>query len=80
MEPREERKPKPWTCPSCSHPIGQVMFGQLFMSGDMTVNTDGPNLVIKCPNCGGRKIWFASDRLSQLISEIAEQVARRIGN
>lgn len=72
-----DRKSKPWLCPKCSNQLGTVMFGQLYIDGDCVVNTDNSNLVVKCRKCGNRKIWFASDRLSQIIQEIADAVVRR---
>jgi rubredoxin len=75
-----ERKPKPWACPSCEAEIGKVLFGQLYLSGDVTANTDGANIVIKCPACGARKIWFANDRMSIILSEIADQVVKKLAS
>lgn len=77
---RDERKPKMWYCPTCQEPIGKVIFGQLYLEGDVVANTDGPNLVVKCGSCGGRKVWFASDRLSQILAELADSIAKKIAD
>jgi len=74
----EERTSKVWYCPTCKEEIGKVIYGQLYMEGSMIVNTDGPNLVVKCPHCGARKVWFARDRMSEVISEFAKAVAREM--
>lgn len=73
-----EVKTKIWYCPSCKEQIGSVVFGQLYLNGTMTVNTDGPNLIVKCPHCEARKIWYAQDRLNILANELADVLIRRM--
>ena len=73
-----ERRAKDWTCPSCNTKLGEVVYGQLHIVGNMEVNTDNSNLVVKCPQCEYRKVWYAYDRLSMFIKEIADQVARTL--
>jgi len=76
----EERRSKPWVCPRCQREIGRVMFRELYIDAAISVNTDGPNLVCKCPDCSSYKTWYATDRLGAIINEIAENIARRISN
>ncbi len=72
------REEKPWPCPKCGHNLGYVVYGQLLLKGDnIHANTDGGNLVVYCSECGARKTWFANDRLSRLIGELADQIVRR---
>lgn len=72
------RMPKPWLCPSCGTEIGQVVYGELHINEKREMNTDETNLVIVCPNCGNRKIWYAQDKLSEIIRTISDETARII--
>lgn len=74
----EQRRAKDWNCPSCNTKLGEVLYGQLYINGATELNTDNANLVVKCPNCEYRKIWYAYDRLSMFINEIAAQVVRSL--
>lgn len=76
------RKPKEWRCANreCGEVLGLVLFGQLYCDSTVSFNTDGADIVIRCPKCDRRKIWYASDRLTALINEIADAVVRRVGN
>jgi hypothetical protein len=76
---RDDRKTKIWACPnqSCGNEIGKVLGGELILDG-IRCNTSGPNLVTTCPKCGTTKVWYTQDRLSLLLSELADHVARKI--
>lgn len=71
-------KPKPWPCPNCGHNLGMVAYGQLVINDHLQANTDGSNLVLKCPKCGNRKVWYGSDRLTAIEREIAQFVSEKI--
>lgn len=71
-------KPKPWPCPNCGHNLGMVAYGQLVISGNVQANTDGSNLIIKCPKCSNRKVWYGNDRLTAIEREIAQFVSEKI--
>lgn len=68
------QKPKPWPCPNCGYNLGQVLYGQLSLEGEIHANTDGPNLVMRCPKCGTIKTWYANDRMSSLLRELAREL------
>jgi RNase P subunit RPR2 len=73
----EERRTKSWVCPKCEKELGKVLQGELIVTG-ISGNTYGPNFVVNCPECGNTKVWYAQDRLSQLFSEFADHVARKM--
>lgn len=77
---KEYGQQKSWVCPNCKTELGKVVYGQLYLSGDITVNTDNQNLVVKCGECGARKTWFSYDRFTWFVNEIADAVLRRINN
>lgn len=68
------RKSKPWPCPSCGYMLAEVVYGQLYIHGDIKANTDGPNLVLRCPECENIKVWYANDRLSSILRELAREI------
>lgn len=68
------QRAKPWPCPNCSYLLGEVVYGQLYLKGEILANTDGPNLVLRCPDCGTIKTWYANDRLSGMLKEIAKEI------
>jgi RNase P subunit RPR2 len=72
------RVPKSWVCPSCQTELGLVVYNELYINEAREINTDGTNLVVKCHNCGYRKVWYAADRLSEIIRSIADETARLI--
>lgn len=72
------RIPKPWSCPSCGEELGVVVYNELYINEAKEVNTDGVNLVVKCHKCGYRKIWYAADRLSEIIRSIADETAKLV--
>lgn len=69
-----------WVCITCGHSLGDLYGQELSPSKDASVKTQGSNLVVTCPNCGARKIWFPADPivrvLRQLIDVIATETAR----
>lgn len=69
--------PKIWYCQVCKKEIGNVVYGQLVIE-NVKANTDGSNLVVRCPHCGAIKTWYTNDRLSAIIDEIAHRVAQII--
>lgn len=73
-----DARQKPWPCPDCGNNLGYVISGQLLLDGDVRANTDGSNLVVYCKQCGTIKTWYSNDRLSRLIRELADEVAKRV--
>lgn len=69
-----------WVCISCGHVLGDLYGQELAPRGDVQLKTQGSNLVITCPECGTRKIWFPADAvvrvMKQLIDVIASETAR----
>ena len=75
-----------WTCVNeeCHHPLGRVVGGEFIPSDDVGgkyIKTRGPNVVIYCPECGTRKIWYTADQLTragyQLVDALATILMKR---
>ena len=69
-----------WVCISCGDPMGTLIGSELNPLDGVTLRTQGANLVLTCPNCGARKIWYPADPmlrvLKQLIDVIATETAK----
>lgn len=69
-----------WVCISCGTSLGDLVGSELFPIDNAQVRTQGANLVITCPKCGARKVWYPADPmlrvLKQLIDVIASETAR----
>ena len=52
-----------WKCVNsdCDGVLGRIIRGELVLN-NTRANTDGVNLVVRCPSCGATKCWFAKDR------------------
>lgn len=59
---------KGWFCVdrSCGAELG-VLVGKELKVTQGNVVTDGPNLVVECPNCGERKVWYTSDTIVRAV-------------
>jgi hypothetical protein len=77
---------KLWRCinEACGQSLGEVVGGEFVPAegvGGSLLQTRGPNLVVKCPNCGTVKIWYTADPISralhQLLDASIDLVARR---
>lgn len=80
-------KASEWYCinEDCKHVLGEVLGGEFFPSEELTggcFQTRGPNLVVRCPQCGTVKVWYTADPLTrslqQLIDVISTQAAKRM--
>lgn len=76
-----------WYCinEDCKHGLGNVLGGEYYPGEDISgeqLQTRGPNLVVKCPECETQKVWYTADPITralyQLIDAIATQAARRM--
>ena len=74
-----------WYCVDCSHVLGYVQGGEFSPAEDMpgpNLETQGPNLKVRCPECGRVKIWYTSDTIVrsiyQLINAISSEGAKRM--
>jgi ribosomal protein S27E len=58
MSPREVRK-SDWMCIECPTKLGDAYGGEFYpcVPGEF-IHTSGPNLSVKCPQCGKTKIWY----------------------
>jgi len=69
-----------WVCISCGVPLGDLIGQELAPREGVKIQTQGANLVVTCPECGTRKLWFPADQivrvLKQLIDVIASETAK----
>jgi ribosomal protein S27E len=72
-----EKKVIDWYCinHSCGAVLGTVLGSELVVSKDSTVEsvqTRGPNLVVKCGSCGTQKVWYTSDPIVRSIYQLVD--------
>jgi len=74
-----------WYCIGCDQVLGLVLGSELTLAegiGGEFVQTRGPNLVIKCPSCGSKKVWYTADpivrAMYQLVDAISSVAASRM--
>ncbi len=76
-----------WYCinEDCKQELGNVLGGEYYPAENISggqLQTRGPNLVVKCPECQTQKVWYTADPITramyQLIDAIATQGARRM--
>ena len=69
-----------WVCITCGESLGTLIGQEIMPIDKAKIRTQGANLVITCPYCGARKIWYPADPmlrvLKQLIDVIATETAR----
>jgi ribosomal protein S27E len=80
MANREQRE---WLCVDCGHVLGHMEGGELrpAVDGRYTI-TRGPNLVVECPECGFKKVFYTADpmvrALYQLVDSMSAVAAKRM--
>lgn len=81
----ENKRDTRWYCVNseCGEPLGNVLGAELYVSESVKeVHTKGVNVVLSCPKCGTKKVWYTSDAINramyQLIDAIAGQLAYRV--
>lgn len=69
-----------WVCITCGVSLGTLVGQELYPIDSAKIRTQGANLVITCPQCGARKVWYPADPmlrvLKQLIDVIASETAK----
>lgn len=64
-----------WYCPGCSGAMGEVVNGELELSG-FQVYTSGTSLIVVCPECSREKTWYPQLSLEQLVRIFARELER----
>jgi len=64
-----------WDCVACGTSLGSIENGVLTADVDRVV-VDGNKVIVHCPDCGATKVWYVSDRLTNIANEIAEEFKR----
>jgi hypothetical protein len=76
-----------WYCinEECNRELGEVLGSEFHPASDVggeNLQTRGPNLVVRCPNCGTPKVWYTADPITramyQLVDAISTQAAKRM--
>lgn len=74
---------KKWLCIECGLELGQIEGGELrpAVHGSHTI-TRGPNLLVECPDCGFKKVFYTADpivrAMYQLIDAMSDGMANRM--
>jgi len=67
-----------WYCIGCDKVLGFVLGSELVLAEDIggkLVQTRGPNLVIKCPTCESKKVWYTADPVVRAIYQLVEAIS-----
>ena len=64
-----------WVCIACGYSLGNLIGQELAPVQGVDVRTQGANLVLTCPECGTRKIWFPADPLLRVLKQLIDVVA-----
>lgn len=65
-----------WMCVDCGFILGKVLGGELHPEVDgKKTRTNGPNLVITCPDCGRVKVWYTSDPVVRSVYQLTDAIA-----
>lgn len=76
-----ERRINNWYCVACSYVLGQVLGSEFrpdkSLTGDL-LETRGPNLVVKCPECGTKKVWYTADPIVRALYQLSDALATEL--
>lgn len=80
-----EKKIIEWYCinHSCGEVIGNVLGSELLVNKQHnveSVQSRGPNLVVKCGNCGTQKVWYTSDPIVRSIYQLVDATVSIMAN
>ena len=64
-----------WVCISCGKDLGTLIGQELHPLEGVTLWTQGANLVVTCPKCGSRKIWYPADPLLRVLKQFIDVIA-----
>jgi len=69
-----------WYCvkDGCNTVLGVVSGNELYPSENMPadhVSTYGPNLMVKCPECQTRKLWYTADPVTRAVYQLIDAMA-----
>lgn len=72
-----EKKATQWYCVSCPKVLGEVLGGEFFpddsISGKL-IQTRGPNLVVTCPDCSSKKVWYTADPIVRAMYQLVDAI------
>jgi DNA-directed RNA polymerase subunit RPC12/RpoP len=64
-----------WVCITCGGTLGILIGQELLPVDGAKIRTQGANLVITCPHCGSRKIWYPADPLLRVLKQLIDVIA-----
>lgn len=67
-----------WYCIGCDFILGEVLGSELTLAegvGGKLVQTRGPNLVVVCPTCGAKKVWYTADPIVRAMYQLVDSIA-----
>jgi len=69
-----------WYCvgTGCDEVLGEVSGNELYLSSSVSgdlINSYGPNLMVKCPRCATRKVWYTADPITRSIYQLVEAIS-----
>ena len=69
-----------WVCIGCGKELGTLLGRELVITNGTALQTQGANLVVSCPVCSKKKVWYPSDQvlraMNQLIDALATAMAK----
>lgn len=75
-----------WYCvnSTCDEVLGHIVVGEIHLADTIdpgTVESRGNGMIISCPKCGTKKVWYSSSplvrSLEQFINVLSEIIAKR---
>jgi hypothetical protein len=66
-----------WSCVQCGHTLGYVFGSEFHPRDDLpgkNLQTRGPNLMVICDNCEGKKIWYTADPIVRAIYQLVDSI------
>jgi len=65
-----------WMCVDCGYILGKVLGGELHPDvPGAQLRTNGPNLVVTCPECSRVKVWYTADPLVRSVYQLTDAIA-----
>lgn len=64
-----------WVCIGCGTTLGNLIGKELVIDSSAEVKTQGANLVITCPKCNRKKVWYPSDPVLRAINQLIDALS-----
>lgn len=71
-----------WVCPRCGAVLGRVIHKELHIVGEIgeeiSANTSGSDLVVRCLACDYIKVWYRKDPIQAIVDDFASAIGASI--